>query len=206
MMRSKDLIGYAVQYVSYIIYNLEPSFSNSIKEVILFGSVARGEATASSDVDIFFNVPKENKALSKRLAELTTKFYTTEFYRLWKNLGLRNDIKPLVGILQNWNLKQSIIANGITLFGRYKSSITGGSPLVIIYWQPIRNQSKRVLLSKKVYGYSYKTKHYPGMLSEKGVKLSSNCLAVSVEDADAVLGIFTQMNVPFKAMYVGKME
>lgn len=206
MMKSREIIGYAAQYVSYIIYNLKPAFQEHLKEIILFGSVARGEATASSDVDIFFSVHKDNKVMSKRIAELTTKFYTTEFYRVWKNLGVINELKPIVGVLNRWNLKQSVIANGITLFGKYKSTITEGSPLVIIYWPPIRNQSKRILLSKRLYGYSYKAKHYQGTLSENALKLSSNCLAIPLAEAETVLGIFKKMKVPFKSMYVGKME
>ncbi len=205
-MRNKEIIGYAIQYVSYVIYNLEPAFQGQIKEIILFGSVARGEATVSSDVDIFFSVPKENKSLSRRITELTNRFYTTEFYRLWKNLGIEQDLKPIIGVLKDWNLKSSLIANGITLWGKYKSTITGGSPLVIIYWPPVKNQSQRILLSKRLYGYSYKKKHYRGLLSESALKLSSNCLAIPLADAEVIMSIFKKMNVPFKSMYLGKME
>lgn len=205
-MLNKEMLSYAEQYVSYVINNLEPQLFHQIKEVILFGSVARGEATRASDIDIFFNVSRESKILSRHITTLTEKFTTTEFYRIWKSLGIENDIKPLVDILEGWNLKQSIIASGITLLGKYKAPIKGGSPLVIIYWQPIKNQSKRVLLSKKLYGYSYKKKRYSGILTEKALKLSSSCLAVPLEDAGAVFGVFGQLKVPYKSMYVGKME
>ena len=104
--------GYASQYVSFILHNID----NSIQEIILFGSAARGEATRSSDIDIFFSVQQENKTITKRVLELTKKFYATEFCRIWKNMGIDNEIKPIVGVIEDWNLKQSIIANGITLF------------------------------------------------------------------------------------------
>ncbi len=114
-----ELIGYSIQFVSYIVYNLQTSLYKEIKEAILFGSVTRGEATSSSDIDIFFNTFTENKILFERIQQLTKKFYTTEYYRIWKNLGINNEIKPIVGILDKWSLKQSIIANGITLFSKY---------------------------------------------------------------------------------------
>lgn len=205
-MNNKELLGYALQYVSYVVSNLEPMLSRQIKEILLFGSVARGEATTSSDVDLFFNVPKENKMLSNRIAELTTAFYATAFCRIWRNLGIENDLQPLVGVLKDWDLKQSIIVNGIVLYGKYTAPITTGRPLVIIYWLPIKNQSTRVFLSKKLYGYSYKKRRYPGILSERSVKLSANCIAVPLVEARAVLGIFRDMKVQFKSMYVGKME
>ena len=193
--------GYASQYVSFILHNID----NSIQEIILFGSAARGEATRSSDIDIFFSVQQENKTITKRVLELTKKFYATEFCRIWKNMGIDNEIKPIVGVIEDWNLKQSIIANGITLFGKYRASITEGSPLVIIYWEPVKNQSKRVLLSKNLYGYSYKKKQYKGLL-EKDAKLGANCIAVTLEKAQPIINIFNKMKIHFKSMYVGKMD
>src|SRR3989344_3974678 len=193
--------GYASQYVSFILHNID----NSIQEIILFGSAARGEATRSSDIDIFFSVQQENKTITKRVLELTKKFYATEFCRIWKNMGIDNEIKPIVGVIEDWNLKQSIIANGITLFGKYRASITEGSPMVIIYWEPVKNQSKRVLLSKNLYGYSYKKKQYKGLL-EKDAKLGANCIAVTLEKAQPIINIFNKMKIHFKSMYVGKMD
>ena len=196
-----NYFGYASQYVSFILNNID----NNIQEIILFGSAARGEATRSSDIDIFFSVQQENKTFNKRILELTKKFYATEFYRIWKNMGIDNEIKPIVGVVEDWNLKQSIIANGITLFGKYRASITEGSPLVIIYWEPVKNQSKRVLLSKNLYGYSYKKKQYKGLL-EKDAKLGANCIAVTLEKAQPIINIFNKMKIHFKSMYVGKMD
>ncbi|HLC74609.1 MAG TPA: nucleotidyltransferase domain-containing protein [Candidatus Nanoarchaeia archaeon] len=193
--------GYASQYVSFILHNID----NSIQEIILFGSAARGEATRSSDIDIFFSVQQENKTITKRVLELTKKFYATEFCRIWKNMGIDNEIKPIVGVIEDWNLKQSIIANGITLFGKYRASIKEGSPMVIIYWEPVKNQSKRVLLSKNLYGYSYKKKQYKGLL-EKDAKLGANCIAVTLEKAQPIINIFNKMKIHFKSMYVGKMD
>ncbi|MBI2669390.1 nucleotidyltransferase domain-containing protein [Candidatus Woesearchaeota archaeon] len=205
-MENKDFIAYALQYISYVFHNLKREEASAIKEVILFGSVARGEATAESDVDLFFDVYKKNAKLSESVKRLTAQFYESEPYRLWKNLGMDADIKPIVGILQQWKLQQSIIANGLTLLGKYRAPFTEGKPFVILYWQKIKSQSVRVALSKKLYGYSYLGRKYKGSLEGTGTKLASNCIMVPVEGAGLFFTIFKDMKIPYKAIYVGKMQ
>ena len=52
----KELIAYESSFISFILGKIE------VEEIILFGSVARGEADKNSDVDLFFNVlNKENE-------------------------------------------------------------------------------------------------------------------------------------------------
>ncbi len=205
-MKNKDKIAYAEQYVSFILYNVEPHFYENIKEIILFGSVARGEATARSDIDIFINIFKENKKLVEKIERLTEKFYNTEFFKLWKLLGVENDIKIIVGILDEWDLKSSIIANGLVLYGKYQQGIKEGEPQVILYWDKIKPESKRVLLSKKLYGYSYKNKRYEGLFAlTKAIKLSSNCILVPLTAFNPIIKIFKELKISYKTIYVGKM-
>ncbi len=206
-MKNKDRIAYAGQYASFLLYNLEPQLSEKVKEIILFGSVTRGEATAQSDIDIFINVFKEDQKLVERVKSLTKKFYNTEFFKLWELLGVENDIKTIVGILDEWDLKPSVIANGLVLYGKYQQGIKEGEPHVILYWDKIRPESKRVLLSKKLYGYSYKTKKYAGIFSwAKALKLSSNCIIVPLTSVDPIIKIFAGLKIPYRTIYVGKMS
>jgi len=206
-MKNKALIAHAQQYVSFIIYNLEPQFFENIKEIILFGSVTRGEASTKSDIDIFINVFKENTKLVERVESLTKKFYNTEFFKLWKLLGVKNDINALVGILDEWDLKSSVIANGLILYGKYQQGIKESEPQVIIYWNKVKPESKRVLLSKKLYGYSYKSKRYTGIFSvAQALKLSSNCIMVPLTTVDPIIKIFTEIKIPYRTIYVGKMS
>lgn len=205
-MKNKNRVAYAEQYASFLLYNLDQPYYENIKEIILFGSVSRGEATTESDVDIFINVFKENKRLVEKIEHLTKKFYDTEFFRLWKLLGVENDIKTIVGIVDGWDLKLSIIANGIILYGKYQQGINNGEPQVILYWNKIKPESRRVLLSKKLYGYSYKNKKYEGIFSlAKATKLSSNCIITPLMTFELVIKIFKELKISYRTIYVGKM-
>src|SRR3989339_782564 len=59
----KELISCAVAFISFVLPKIE------VDEIILFGSVARGEADKESDIDIFFNVKRDEdkiKDIAKR--------------------------------------------------------------------------------------------------------------------------------------------
>ena len=119
---------------------------------------------------------------------------------------MENEIKPIVGLLDQWDLKSSAIANGLVLYGKYQHGIPKGEPHVILYWDKVKPESKRVLLSKKLYGYSYKNKKYPGVFSlAKVIKLSSNCIMVSLTTLQPVANIFKELKIIPRTIYMGKM-
>ena len=205
MKSNKNYIAYALQYVSYLVHNLDEKEWQEIKEIILFGSVARGEAAKNSDIDLFINTFSENKHLEKAISYATKKFYDAEIFRHWKLLGVDNDIKPIVGVLDQWDqLKYSISINGLSLFCRYKTKIEGEQH-VLIYWDKVKPESKRVLLSKRLYGYNYRTKTYPSQLkAAQGIKFASNCILVPIGNASKVLAIFKDLGIKHKVIYTNK--
>jgi len=52
-------IIYASSFVTYLLAHLKNL--NNITKIILFGSVARGEATKESDVDLFIEIKNKTK-------------------------------------------------------------------------------------------------------------------------------------------------
>lgn len=56
--------AYASYFVSYLLNNLGDS---DINKIILFGSVARGEISKDSDVDIFIDVKRKDKKFEKKV-------------------------------------------------------------------------------------------------------------------------------------------
>ena len=64
---NKDLFSYAISFVSFLVQNIDEDSLSNIKEIILFGSVARGKAGKGSDIDLFINLYKE----SKRMGDIT---------------------------------------------------------------------------------------------------------------------------------------
>ena len=69
-----DLIAYAMDFSSFLI---QKTSGEKIKNIILFGSVARGEAGKESDVDLFIDVTKTNPALEKSIRNSSDTFKIT---------------------------------------------------------------------------------------------------------------------------------
>ena len=176
-MNSK-LIAYALDFSSFLIQKIKDK--NQIKHIILFGSVAREEADRNSDIDLFLDLVKENKATETETEKITAEFYkSVKFLRYWKLLGIKNELKLVVGELGKWKeLKSSIISNGIVLYGRFNPEIKG-KPKVLFTWENISPNSRRVLFNKQLFGYKQKGKFYLGLIQKySGERLGKGSLLV----------------------------
>jgi len=54
-------------------HQLKSLLGNNIKQILLFGSKARGDFHKESDIDIFILIDKADSILRKKIASLTTK-------------------------------------------------------------------------------------------------------------------------------------
>ncbi len=199
------LIAYAASFSSFLLSNLKAEQLAKIKSIILFGSIARGEATKESDVDLFIDVIADEKETESAVNSALNKFYDSIIYtKYWKLMGIENEIKPIVGKLEEWHdLKSSILANGLVLYGKFIAKAEKEKPAALFYWGTIANQPKRVLLSKKLYGYSYKKKIYRGLLEiYGGQKLSTNCILVGLEHASTFSNLFKHMKISVRVMHL----
>ena len=205
MSRSKDMLSYAMDFASFLVDNLEEADLKNIRDIILFGSVARGTAEKKSDVDIFVNLVKDSGA-EKRISGIADDFYGTENFSRWKRRGIDNEIKIIADRLGRWkDLNISIISDGIVLYSKYTGRAEGEQQ-VIIYWDKIRPESKRVLLSKKLYGYRYKKARYKGIAElTNSTKLGPNCIITDLKDAGKILDIFKENGMTAKAIYVSRL-
>lgn len=177
-MSSKFLLPYALDFSSFLLQKIKDK--SKIKSIILFGSVAREEASQKSDVDIFVDLIKESKETEIEISSIKEEFYrSAKFTRYWKLLGVRNEIQQVVGELNQWKeLKSSIINNGILLYGKYKPEVKG-KPKVLFVWENISPNSKRVLFNKQLFGYKQYEKFYPGLLQKyNGERLGKGNLLV----------------------------
>ena len=201
------LATYAMDFTSYLFQLLKDDEINIIKQVILFGSVARGDADRKSDVDLFIITHSKTETIEKKANRATETFYQTERYHQWKLLGVNNRFHCIVGNLDEWkDLKLSIIANGIVLYGKYTAK-TEGKTVVLFTWEKVRPEAKRVLLSKKLFGYTYKGKRYEGIAKAAGAKKFGNaCIMVPLEAADVVKLVFKDTDIQAKLWYMSLLE
>src|SRR3989338_1480941 len=150
-MKKYDLISYAADFASFLIKSIN---IDNIKEIILFGSASRMEADKDSDIDIFINVAKKDTKLEKNVKEAKEQFFGSSKYKnYWKLLGVTNNINIIVGLLEDWELENSIASTGITLYGKYQRKPLKGKDAVLLVWENVKPDSTRVLLNKNMFGY-----------------------------------------------------
>lgn len=205
---SNILIAYAIHFSSFAVQNISKKNLQHVSSIVLFGSVARSETSATSDIDIF--VDTTSKQLQQIFKKQVDRFYDSElFKRYWKLLGIKNNINIICDNLSAWpSLRTSIINDGIILYGKYSEPIIQKHPHVLIWWDPIPNQSRRVLLSKQLYGYRIKEKSYTGLLSKiKGSqRLGPNTIMVPLTNITLVKELFERHHIRYRQKLIAKVE
>ena len=197
-MKSK-LIAYPMDFASFLIQNIKDK--NKIKNIILFGSVAREEASLKSDVDLFIDVARESQQLEDEIKQILGRFMRSSKYKnYWKMLGIENEIKLSIGKLDKWKeLKSSIVANGLILYAKYNPSIESGKHKTFFIWENIKPNSKRVLFNKQLFGYKKGKKFYNGLLQKyDGAKMGKGCITVPLEYANIYHKLFKKHRITVK--------
>ena len=98
---SSKLIPYAMSFVSFLMSDLDETDKENIKEIILYGSAARGDFRKDSDVDIFINVYKTGPT-EKKVDRIIEEFYKTEIFKRWKLLDIENQISCITDNIDKW--------------------------------------------------------------------------------------------------------
>ena len=80
------------EYASYFVSFLLNSIQNkeNIHRIILFGSVAKDDATKESDVDIFIEVKKKTKIFNEEIDKIEKEFYQSREFSLFSVKGINN--------------------------------------------------------------------------------------------------------------------
>ncbi len=196
------LLAYAMDFSSFLVQNMEKEDLACINQIIVFGSAARGSATSKSDVDIFVNTQKR---LESKIKRILSKFYESELYnRYWRLLGINNEINLIVGDIRNWKeLQSSILSDGIVIYGKYSGHIKSKENFVVLWWESIKPEYKRVMISKQLYGWRLKKKEYKGLLEKAGgEKIGSNAVLVPVQGFAPINELFKKHRIKHMLMYV----
>jgi predicted nucleotidyltransferase len=194
------LKAYASYFGSYLLMNMKTS--GNIKNIILFGSVAKNEALKESDVDIFIDVDKENKKLEKEIYEVLENFYKSREALLFKAKNIDNKINLIIGKLDEWaDLKKSIESTGIILYGRFIPAGVKGRKYALIFWNKI--EKNRGAFLNKVYGFKVKGKQYKGIMENfGGRKLGKSSIMIPIEHRDEFLIISKKYGVAAKIVEI----
>lgn len=198
------IISYASYFVAYLLYRLEKEDINKIRNIILFGSAAKGTASKNSDVDIFIDIKSKSKALEYKLRKILQDFYQSRESLLFEAKGISNKIDLKIGGLSEWkSLNRDIASAGIMLYSQYeiKTAPPDIKHYIIIYWNKI-NKNRGAFLNK-IYGFNSKGKQYLGLLNKFGGKrLGKSCIIIPFINKDEFLKLLRDYNVEAKSMEV----
>ena len=191
-LKSKPLISYASAFASFVLPKI------NVDEIILFGSVARGEDAKNSDIDLFFNVKDNEKQIKKTIKDEINRFYKSKVYEIFSQKGIENQIKAEIGDLSTWKLKRSIISDGIILYGKYKETPEISKGFTLFNLKPIKNITKRNKTIRTLFGRKEKNYSTQGSLKElNGKKLSPTTFIVPIENTNEILNFLNSERIDY---------
>jgi predicted nucleotidyltransferase len=201
-----ELISYSMDFASFVIQNLKDK--ENIKSIILFGSAAREEAEKDSDIDIFIDIINNKDKIEKEVKKIEDKFLdSVKFKNYWKLLGINNDLSIIVGRIEEWKLKDSMLGSSIILYQKYAPKLENGKSKAVLSWENINQNSRRVMLNKKIFGYNYYGKRYKGAIEKYlGKKLGTNVILVDIENINFFIKEFYKFKVPVKILRIFEYE
>lgn len=205
-----NLIAYAADFVSFLLQSLGDK-SDKVNQIVLFGSVARGEERKESDVDIFIDVIEES--VEKDILRFRDEFYrSAKFKRYWALLGLKRTINCTIGNLKEWDeLKRSLIANGLVLYGKYDVKGDKLKGHYLIKLESGSERKKNVLFWRRLYGYTQKvgkkTYEKKGLVEEYGgKKLAPGIFILPLNKAQLLLNFLKKNRLKHEITLIWKEE
>lgn len=192
-----ELISYAQAFVSFL---MKSRVGKEINEIVLFGSVARGDIDKESDIDLFIEIRDEKKTneVEKKIDTELGKFLDSKFSDTWRHRGIRNNISYKIGILEKWELERSVISDGITLYGKYRKLPKGLKQFSLFYFKPIKNVTKRNRVVRMLFGREEQHYNNEGLVKQVGGEtLSPRSFVIPINHADEVISILDREKIDY---------
>ena len=175
-----------------------------VKLVILYGSLARGEFTSRSDIDLFILTEgtKIKKELQEKLIQLESKI----------GRNIQPTIRTIAELKKtDTGLLQNIFQEGKILYLKEPLDISSTLLLkqkpYLIYTFQINNlsQKEKAKFNRNLYGETKKGYKYEGLLHKLGgQKLSSGCVITPFSQKENIEKFFKKFKVKFERLNVWK--
>jgi len=195
-MKKEELIAYVMNFASFII---KEKIGKDIDRIILFGSVARGDFDKESDIDVFI---ESQKNIEKEIENLLLIFMKSEIQKKWELKGLKNEISLKIGKLDEWELKRSIISDGILLYGKFEEFPDKMKQYVLFELKFDKfNRNKKVSLWRKLYGYKQKVENKSyltnGLVSKIGGKKMASGIIIPGNKTKEILDFLNKEKIKY---------
>lgn len=202
-----ELKRYASGFVYFIVKTIDNSCMEDIDSIILFGSVAQNRAGRESDVDIFIDSSassSKTKKLQSRINKIKEDFLLSNEGLSYKERGVYNEIRIIVGNLSDWTeMKKSISIGGIVLYGPYRSRFERKSlhHSIIFFWET--DSKNRGAFLNKLYGYRMNDKVYKGLIQKLGgTKIGKSAALIPSENIQQFIKTLEHYKINYKTMEV----
>jgi predicted nucleotidyltransferase len=197
-MKRSSLIGFALSFASFL---LDSNIGDKINKIILFGSVARGDFSEESDIDLFIDT---RHMLEDDVERVLTAFRYSKINETWKLKGIKQEISLKIGDLNKWPLKRNVISSGILLYGKY-NEVPENIKYYLMISMSLKNLkfSNQMKLWRKLYGYRQKigNKIYVGKgLVEKleGRKIGKAIILVPMQNRKEILDFLNKSKIKYR--------
>jgi predicted nucleotidyltransferase len=182
----------------------ELSQIEDVKAIILYGSLARGEFTSRSDIDLFILTTddKTQKEVEDRVIEIETEI----------GRNIQPTIRTIMELQKtDTGLLQNIFQEGKILYLKEPSDIPSAILLqqkpYLIYSFQISSlpQKGKAKFNRQLYEQTKKDYKYKGLLQELGgQKLSAGCAMIPYEQKERIEKFFKKFKVKFEQLKVWK--
>lgn len=190
------MVSYAQAFVSFLFRTPGIKLEN-IKSLYLFGSVARGDFDEQSDIDIFINVDKNEKEISKFSKIALKNFYGSAECKKYRLLGITNPINVKCGDVKKWELFSSIKTEGIILYSSSTSPLF--KKYFLIEMKPVKDIAKRNRVIRKLVGRKEANRTEKGLVEQIGGQiLDSRHYIVPAESISSVTRLLSKENALFE--------
>ncbi len=205
-MKQNELFSYVYDFVSQLLDN--GVIFDSVKKIILFGSLARGDFRKDSDVDLFVDLKlmKEHRKIDGLIKKELDKFESRS-EKTWHLREIDLPIKVIVGDLEQarWkDLREEVLAYGKILYGKFEKVPEKLNHQILINYDMKRLPQKRKMgFLRRLYGYVIKKgrKEYvqEGIIDEiKGEKLGAGSFIISADNLIDVKKILRDFRVKYE--------
>lgn len=180
---------------------MTPAERGLVRRILLFGSAARGELQADSDIDLFIDTEHAAR-IGPRIRALTARFEASvKVQRYWRLLGVAVPLSVHVAELDSWSsLHPALLKDGLVLYGPYtEHTPTLGPGRALIFWGDIHDPVTRTNLYRSLYGYASRGRPYPGQLEKHHAEpISKGSALVPLSTLGAFQALFRKLGVPLK--------
>lgn len=189
-------IAYAQNALSFIF--LQNEVKDKINSAYLYGSAVRGELSKESDIDIFIDCgPEHEKDVEAMAKSAVSMFYSSNDFNKWKIFKFTPRISIQVGQFMRWELKTSILAEGILLYSKKPERLPATRKVLFTLQLPKKKKNylnlTRALYGRKEHGYK---EH--GFLKEvRGDKIGSNVIIIPKESQQKTMQLLQSRAISY---------